>query len=1343
MSLRAFLKFPLLSWSIATACHAQSDLAARDVEFFEKKIRPVLAESCYECHNSLDKKKGGIALDYRGAMRDARVIVPGQPEASRLIQALRHAPGYEKMPANAPKLANVILKNFEEWVRRGAKDPRVSKPTKAELESQVDWDAVRATRAQWWAFRPLREAQPSAASEPEWNQTAIDRFLFHAMTVRHGLEPQPPADSGTLVRRLHLILTGLPPTPETVAQFVRDPSEVAYEKLVDDLIASKRYAERWGRYWLDWFRYAESHGSEGDPSIPYATQYRDYVIRAIHADVPYDQLLREHLAGDLLEEPRVNEPLGLNESAIGTGHLRMVPHGFGVTDAYDEQITFTDNQIDVISKATMGLTISCARCHNHKFDPISQKDYYKFYGMMISSRPAILNVDSPRLQARHAREMRAIKEELRDAFSAHWLSELDGAIQRLDESQLGKVELTDPLGAWASLSERQPAETTRELARLRTRYEEAIRFNQRTKKNATYYADLRDPETYARWFKSGNGLSDAISPAGSFALAGEGERAFTGIYPAGIYTHLLSDKHSGFLNSVFHRASGERNMIRAIGSGSTVRFMVRSYPIEHGGLHPAPRLKPKRTWVHLNKYKYWNGEKGYYQINTGLDRTFKAGGPARTWFGVYEVYAGAEGMRELGAPIVAFPGAIERVRDRASLLAFYRANLKTALIAWRERAMSDDQAALLDAFVQRGFLTQRLNALPSELAARVQAYRELENAIRVPARAPGVVDGEPWDQPFLERGNYKEERDPVPRGFLEVFGGRTYDARSSGRRELVEDLLSERNTLVARVLVNRLWHHVFGRGIVATTDNFGRLGSEPTHPELLDLLALELRRGGWSMKRIVKQLVMSRAFRSVSVAPRVALERDPDNEFLSYYTPRRLDAEAILDTIRFVSKNGIEESRRAVYLRAKRNSLHPFLSAFNYPIPTTTTGVRDLTDVPAQSLTLMNGETVRAAAREWSGRVKRDRSLASDRQRIDAMFLQAYARQPTPEEVHACFAYLKGQVVDETPALKEERDQAVWELERQKGRREALIAPVLAKLQAEVDERNARTLMSEEKPVDLKPIGRWDFDGDARDRVGRMDGTVRGDAEIKDGVLVLRGGCVMTAPLARPLRAKTLEVLVQLDSIEQRAGGAMVVQTTDGHVFDGIVYAEVDDRTWLSGSDHHRRTDRFHAPRETEAHERPVWIAIVYDEDGTTSAYRNGEPYGRPYKRGSVAFEAGTSQVIFGLRHGTGPTSGRHLKGRIHEARLYDRALSGEEIKASVSGKLIEVVTEDMLMAALSDAQRDQLDRRDRAIAKQQANVSRLEGDLAAQIRARDATGDAYDRLAHAILNSKELIYVY
>ena len=1334
-----------MRFSIAALCLLASltvsarELSSEQIEFFEKKIRPVLAENCYECHNSTGKKKGDLALDWREPLLAAGVVVPGKPEESPLIKAIRHEEDYEPMPSKGPKLAKLIIKNFEDWVRMGAPDPRASKPTKEELASQVDWDSVRDRRAGWWSFRPITKQAPPQAEAEEWNRTVIDRYV-HAGLVNRGLEAQGEADPGTLVRRLHLILTGLPPKPSVVRAFVKDPSEEAYANLVDELLASQAYGERWGRYWLDWFRYAESYGSEGDPGVPHARQYRDYAIRAINADVPYDQLIREAIAGDLLENPRVNEEKGLNESAIGPAHLRMVPHGFGVTDAYDEQITFTDNAVDVLTKATLGLTVSCARCHNHKFDPISQKDYYKFYGLMVSSRPAIVNVDAPRIREMHKEELRSLKAKIRAGLAAHWKGQVDEAVRKLKADKLDKIPDSDPLAGMAKLRGRPPGELEKELAAMRNSHEMALAHNEKVQAGATFYADLRDQATYDKWFRSGSGLSDKVSPAGSFVVAREGGRALKAIYPAGVYSHMLSDKHNATLSSAFHLAKGGRNSIRAMGEGAIARFTLRSYPLSHGGLHPTPGLRPEGGWMNLNKYKYWNGEKGYYHINTGSDSTFRQGGNARSWFGVFEVYAGDESLRDVGFPVVTLPGH-ESIRDEGTLELFYRNALTKAVDGWAGGKLSDVEAVLLNSMVSRGFLPSEVSGLPAAVGDLVGDYRRLEAEIRAPVRAPGVMDGEPWNQPLLARGDYKKEGDPVERGFLEVFGGRTYSKKSSGRLELAEDLVSEKNTLVTRVIVNRLWHHAFGKGLVTSADNFGRLGSKPSHPELLDHLAADFRENGWSMKRTVRQLVMSRAFRSGSAAPAANAGKDDANVQLAYYTPRRLDAEAVLDTIRFVAAN--EAGQRAVYTGQKRNGLNRFLTTFNYPIPTSTVGVRNVTNVPAQALMLLNGDTTRQAARQWSERVKTNPDLKSDRERVESFFLQAYARMPSEAEVAACLDYLAGKVSDKLPGLIKEQEDRNRVLAALRKSRAGAVAPVRRKLQAEVDVRNEAQKSKGVVAVDLKPLGRWDFEGDARDAVGSMHGQVKGGAKVLDGSLFLRGGGMWSSPLPVDLREFTLEVQLQLDDAEQSGGGAMVVQTTDAKSFDGVVYAEVKPRTWLTGSDRHNRTEPFGGPEDQEADKRPVRMIMVYKADGTTIAYRDGKPYGKPINRGRMDYKKGKAQVVFGMRHGTGPAGGRALSGRLFEARLYDRALTPREVAAASSGMLLEVVTEEMLAGALSEGQKAEVSRIDAQIATLEKQLARLDDDIASRREALNASGDPYFKIAHALLNSKELIYVY
>ncbi len=401
-----------LTFFLTTAAVSAADTPAERTAFFENNIRPVLASSCYTCHGAA-QQKSGLRLDWRdGLLKGGQrgpAIVPGDPEKSLLVQAIAHTHAELKMPKSGDALDRATVEKFREWIRLGAPDPR-DKPPGADSAQASDWPAVFALRKRWWSFQPLKNTEPP---KMEGIAHPVDRFLRAAM-AQAGLSPSPVTDPAARVRRAAFILTGLPPDSQEVDAFTKDPSPAAWNALIDRLLASPHFGERWARHWMDWLRYAESHGSEGDPVIRNAWRYRDYLIRALNANVPWPQLVTEHLAGDRLPHPRVNTSLGLNESAIGPAHLRMVFHGFTPTDALDEFVTFTDNQVDVVSKAFMGLTVSCARCHNHKFDAISQEDYYAWYGIFASCRPGVVNVSAPASDEEKSTRRRIL--ELKDSM---------------------------------------------------------------------------------------------------------------------------------------------------------------------------------------------------------------------------------------------------------------------------------------------------------------------------------------------------------------------------------------------------------------------------------------------------------------------------------------------------------------------------------------------------------------------------------------------------------------------------------------------------------------------------------------------------------------------------------------------------------------------------------------------------------------------------------------------------------------------------------------------------------------------------------------------------------------
>ena len=416
------------------------------MEFFETRIRPVLVEQCYTCHNSTERAEGGLAVDQRDAFRKGgdrgAIVVPGKPTASRLLAILRHEVDGLRMPQDAGKLDNKVVGDFEKWISMGAPDPRDQAPSADELATATAWETIFANRKKWWSFQPIQPVEPPLVKDPRWSEHPVDRFVMTRLQER-GLTPAARANPRVLLRRVTFALTGLPPTPLEMSTFLADTSPNAFGKVVNRLLDSPQFGERWARHWMDLVRYCESHGSQGDPQLAYAFRYRDYLIRALNADVPYDQLVREHLAGDLLVEPRWNAKLRLNESAIGPAHLRMVELGYVPVDALDDQVKVVNNQIDVYSKAFLGLPASCARCHNHKFDPISQEDFYALYGIFVSSRPSQVLIDEPALLDKNRDALAQLKQKIRTGLASAWLEAASELAVRLQEETKRQAQLDE------------------------------------------------------------------------------------------------------------------------------------------------------------------------------------------------------------------------------------------------------------------------------------------------------------------------------------------------------------------------------------------------------------------------------------------------------------------------------------------------------------------------------------------------------------------------------------------------------------------------------------------------------------------------------------------------------------------------------------------------------------------------------------------------------------------------------------------------------------------------------------------------------------------------------------
>ncbi|MBM3735364.1 MAG: DUF1553 domain-containing protein [Acidobacteria bacterium] len=840
--------------AILAAGVAWADTAA---EFFEKSIRPVLVEKCQPCHNSkLKAPMGGLRLDSAAGLRKGGdtgpAVTPGAPEKSLLLKAIGYRDLDLKMPPTG-KLADEEIAAFRRWIEMGAPDPREAGAPASKV-SGIDLAEGR----KFWAFQPVGKAALPTVRDSGWPSSPVDRFILAGLESR-GLRPAPPADKRVWVRRVTFDLIGLPPTPAEVTAYLADSSAEAEKAVVERLLASPHYGERWGRHWLDLVRFAETNGHEFDNTKLDAWRYRDYVIRAFNQDLPYDQFVREHLAGDLLPNPRLTADGAFLESPLGTSFYWFGEVLNSATDSVKSRADEVDNQIDVISKAFQGLTVSCARCHDHKFDPIRTADYYALAGILHSTDVREAVIDSPA----RAREV---------ARSAP--------------------------GAPAPLPVIEGA------------------------------GDVR-------WTASGAAYQAPVS-AGA-PLAGSLTSSKFRMPSLWVHIRMRGSAHDG------NAKEDAALRVTLIADG-------------HKSLHAFPSGKPEFEWKTLRATKEI-GRLCYFEI---VDRS-------------------TSGFLQ-----------VERI-----------------VISDSSEPPAGD---------------------PGEPV-------QLSGAVQAPPSAFGMIatDLDPADVRLHIRGSHKNLGEPVARGFLAVIAGEQQTpVRGIGRLELAERIASPSNPLTARVMVNRIWKHHFGHGIVRSADNFGRMGERPSHPELLDYLARAFVESGWSIKEMHRMIVLSSAYRmSGRVAPEAA-KLDPRNDLLHHMPVRRLEAETIRDSLLAVSgkldrtqfgpgvtphisryqdgrgkpKSGPLDGagRRSIYIQVRRNFITPMFLAFDYPLPVSSIGARGVSTVPSQALMMMNNELVVDAATAWARRTEGEPDAA---RRIRAMYQEAFGRTPEQWELNETLAFVR------------------------------------------------------------------------------------------------------------------------------------------------------------------------------------------------------------------------------------------------------------------------------------------------------------------------------------------------
>ena len=1080
----------------AVALQGQHAVGVSPEELFESRIRPLLVEHCFECHAG-DATEGGLRLDSRAGFDaggdSGAVIDPATPAQSLLLQLVRHEVADREMPQGGDRLSDRALADLEHWVALGLPGLPAEPAAAADVAAET-WAAKLTDRRGHWAWQPVQCVDPPTVDHPLWSQTAIDRFLLAAMR-QAGLEPAAPADRATLLRRLSLALTGLPPTPAEVDALLADSSADATERLVDRLLASAAFGEHWAGYWLDLVRFGETGGYVRDYPIPEAWRYRDYCVRAFNGDVPYDRFVAEHLAGDLLP-PRHNPTLQINDAVLGTGHLRLMEISSTATDVALEEAQMLESQIDTLGKAFQGLTMSCARCHDHKFDAISQRDYYALFGTLASGRQTQAVIDDEAVRQTGVTEMTDLKRQIVAALSAAWredlaalgdalAAELSGATDSypvrptlrklLDEAQ---ASAEHPLHAFAAA--RQAARAGQDPGAAFGKAAEAVRrlAADRTAKNAAAFTVAADFTASPGSWHAGGVLPDTLHQAGSdLALAPDGDEIVARVIGPGFASDRLSRKHAATVRSEnFPLAVKFISLRVAGGDAAQIRLIQHNFQqmenVAHGAKvrHINSRLP---AWVTLpvGHQASWQGGRSYLELVTKDDvahfrRSDAGSGPfkqtvadrtGRSWFAVDQVVfhdGPTPPASELDVSLLLVSGsAATPVRGggvHGDDLARAPAAVGIAAVdACAHGTATSVEARLLNWLLVSGLLRNRQADFDTLTQLLVNRSRQLDEQIPRFRRGPAMTaEGPGFDAALQKRGQPGQPGETVPRRYLEVLAGvrPSDEAAIDPRLALARAIASADNPLTARVMVNRVWSWLFGRGLVATVDNFGAMGEPPSHPELLDFLAGRFVEQGWSVKRLVREIVLTAAYQASSVPSASALAKDPANRLLSHMPIQRLRAETLRDCLLAVSGRldsalegytgpadqggggGPPNHRRGIYQYIKREAQDHMMLMFDAPEGARTVGLRESTSVPGQALLLLNNEFVHRQAVAWARRSLADeRGLARDL-RIERLFRQAIGREPEVAEAEALSLFFERQAdayrLDATARAADERPWA-------------------------------------------------------------------------------------------------------------------------------------------------------------------------------------------------------------------------------------------------------------------------------------------------------------------------------
>jgi cytochrome c553 len=957
-------KYPLLLGLLILGCcppmaEAQDAPAATPgetetgrAEFFERHVRPILAERCFSCHGA-KKQESALRLDSREALlkggENGPVFDLENPAASRLLKAVRYDDPQLQMPPDGKKLPDQEVAVIAQWIARGAPWPHdpASRQT----------DPAEAGKTHW-AFQPLRPRAVPSVKNTAWPQSPIDHFVL-AKLEEQGMTPADPAERATLVRRASFDLTGLPPRDNEVAAFVGDPAPDAFARVVDRLLDSPLYGERWGRYWLDVARYADTKGYvrlQEERRFHYAFTYRDYVIRAFNEDLPYDRFIIEQLAAD---------QLAANPSALGDDRRPLAALGFLTLGRQftGNKHDIIDDRIDVVTRGLLGLTVTCARCHDHKYDPIPTADYYSLYGVFASSEdpivpPLIRAPSGDAATQAFEREFESRQTALEEYEPKHYAALLNEFRSRSADYLV------------AALAGRVPPQQPLPIAAGEIRQvvvERWIDFLEQT--------DQRDP-LFGPWHEFA-----ALKPA-------EFERGAAEILDG----WKLGNKNAEAIKPPLPLGVGRRE-----GEGPrTPHPNPKGEGIERHSLHSQLPLHAQLPVNAMLRARF-------------LRQPPQSMADVARGYGELLAEAHAHWQQSLASALAAGSGAPEHLSDAVE------EPLRQVLYAIDSPVAVSRQEALAhylyDAPVNDEIVKRRV-AINAWLANTGQAAPRAHTLVECPV---------PFDPRILLRGNPMRPGKHVPRQFLHVLcqGSPRPFAVGCGRLELAEAIADRDNPLTARVLVNRVWADHFGAGLVRSPSNFGLRGQGPTHPELLDYLAARFMDQGWSIKKLHRWIMLSSVYQQSSQDRADYRARDPENRLLWKMNRRRLDFEALRDSL-FLAAGKLDlasggpsvdlaapgTNRRTVYGLVDRQGLPGMLPTFDFASPDAHSPGRYSTVVPQQALFLLNSPLLIELARSLADRTD-VKSAGAAADRVARIIEIALGRAPTSREAKLALDFIE------------------------------------------------------------------------------------------------------------------------------------------------------------------------------------------------------------------------------------------------------------------------------------------------------------------------------------------------